>query len=143
MKKLSASTKLYMVGGLSFLLIFLFRVFFVDPPPQEGSSLFGPVQLKADSSSLTLIPGEEKKEKEGELRYKVQVKKENPFLGLYKEEKPVVTPREKIHKPVAKKKQEKRFFRVSNPELVEDKLFKARCMKDQAIKLGKAFDIEL
>jgi hypothetical protein len=146
MKKLSLSTKLYMVGGLSLLLIFLFRVFSADPPPQEGSSLFGAIQLKADSSSLTLVrEEEERKEKEGELRYKVQVKKENPFLALYKEEKPVATPpREKIHKPAAKKKQEKGFFSVSNPELTgKVKKYRAVFREGQAIIPGKALEIIL
>jgi hypothetical protein len=143
MKKLSASTKVYLVGGISFLLLLLGRVFFTAPPPEENASLFGSLQLKADSAKLTPLQ-EEEKEKEGSLRYKVQVKKENPFLALYREEKPVGTPPKKVHKPIRQKKQEKGFFRVSNPELRGgDKLFEAKLREKQVLQFGKVLDIIL
>jgi hypothetical protein len=151
MKKLSLKTTLYIISGTALFLLLLFKLFFPSPVEEKRSTIFGSLQLKSDHANLISVQEkQDKKQEDQALRYKIRVKKENPFLSLYKEEKSEqkkVVPNlaGKVKKSVtAKKEQTKGFFKVSNSDLEgAGKLFRAIIKERQAVQVGKALRIVL
>ena len=145
MKQLSFKAKVYISGGVLIFLVILYKIIFSNPVERKESTLFGSLQLKTEESASAVNQESEKEDQA--LRYKVRVKKENPFLSLYQEKKEQIQEKKPVRKPqsVAAKKQEERgFFNVSNGSVEEkEKFFKAVFRGRQVIQAGKAVSIVL
>lgn len=125
-----------------------------DTTEKKDLTIFGEVKVKPDkqhkpnnklSNYQEIREGREKFEKRS-LRYQVKIKKENPFLSFYQEDKKLNT----VHSSTSQKNSLKKeiqqagFLSVQNPDIFQEKkFFKAIFRETQRVQSGKALRIIL
>jgi hypothetical protein len=157
MKKVITRHKFLLLVGVSLLLLLsLMMLFTEDNNSKQGSTIFGSVKVKSSQESgkkalskYQAIKQEGSQPPDNTLRYKVKVKKENPFLSLYREKPTLIkvkslpvkeTKAQTTAKPVSKKG----LYSVENEDLnAEKRFFKAIFRETQQVQPGKALRIIL
>lgn len=163
MQKLSGIKIVLLVVAVVIAVITIMMVTKKDEV-KEDSTIFGEVKVKSSKdrseegrlSNYETIKREKGKPEGKKLRYKVKVKKENPFLSLYKEEKKPEIKQEQKEKEPAKQKESipvkqleqpdttSGFFSIHNAEVDQEKIFfKAIFRETQQVQNGKALRIIL
>lgn len=157
MQKLSAPKVLLFVVG-SFVAVVTIMLLTTNSSEQVETTIFGEVKVKTSKdrsendrlSNYDTIKQEKNKPAGNNLRYKVKVKKENPFLSLYQEEKKPIVAQKVQQKQAPSKNTAMRqadtggFFSLHNTELdQEKKFFKAIFRETQQVQPGKALRIIL
>ena len=143
-----------MIGAL-FVVLVATMMFLVDTPTAGESTVFGEVKVKPRQgatnkkqlSNYQAIKQEKEATVENRFRYKVKIKKENPLLSLYQEEKkPVIITNQPSNKKAPPKVSQEQagFFSAQNTDLaLEKKFFEAVFRETQPVQAGKALRIIL
>lgn len=144
---------------LGFVLVVAGIAMYKDPVSKEPQTIFGDIKLSEDESdhkkkeyvsNYDEIRNEKAYPQKDSLAYKVKVKKENPYLPLYRDPKEKPASPIQIEKVAPKKKKKvdedanQKIFSYRNEELHEEKQFFEAIFRDaQQVQNGKALKIIL